>query len=92
MLASSGYLCRIERELCRGCGICEDTCQFFAIQILEGKAVVDENACYGCGVCVDQCEFGAAELVRSMEKGVPLEIRSLLETAWKQEAADVEYQ
>ncbi len=90
MLASSGYLCRIERELCRGCGICEDTCQFFAIQILEGKAVVDENACYGCGVCVDQCEFGAAELVRSMEKGTPLEIRSLLETAGKQEAAAVE--
>lgn len=90
MLASSGYLCRIEWELCRGCGICEDTCQFFAIHVLDSKAVVDEDACYGCGVCVDQCEFGAAELVRSAEKGKPLEIRSLLESTGKQAPAEME--
>lgn len=90
MLAPSGYLCRVEWELCRGCGICEETCQFFAIHILDGRAVVDEDACYGCGVCVDQCEFGAAELVLSAEKGTPLEIRALLDSAGRQAAAGAE--
>jgi len=78
MLASSGYLSRIRSEICCGCGTCVECCQFFAIEKIDGVAVVDERECFGCGVCVDQCPEGAIELVRAPEKGHPLEIRDLM--------------
>ncbi len=77
MLASSGYLSRINREICAGCGDCAASCQFFAITVIEGTAVVDEQECFGCGVCVDQCPEGAIELVRAPARGTPLEIEVL---------------
>jgi len=81
MLASSGYVCRIDAELCISCGTCVDTCQFGALRMGDEAAIVDEQVCMGCGVCVDQCESDAAELVRDPAKGEPLAIRELTITA-----------
>jgi ferredoxin len=77
MLASSGYVSRVDVERCTGCGTCADFCQFDALSMGDGTAVVDAAACMGCGVCVSHCAPGAISLVRDPARGEPLEIREL---------------
>lgn len=79
MLAASGYVSHVDLDLCIGCGNCEGTCQFGAISIPNGYALIDPEACMGCGICVAQCEQGALALRRDLSKGEPLEIFSLIE-------------
>ena len=81
MLASSGYVSRVAADLCVGCGICADFCQFRALSVSEGLVAVDTAACMGCGVCVSQCPEGALSLVRDPTRGEPLEIRALIASA-----------
>jgi ferredoxin len=78
MLASSGYVSRVAADLCVGCGVCADFCQFGALSMNDGLAVVDTTACMGCGVCVSKCAQGALSLVRDPAKSEPLEIRALI--------------
>ncbi len=40
---------------CLGMGDCVRVCEFGAIKIINGVAVVDRNQCVGCGVCVREC-------------------------------------
>jgi ferredoxin len=77
MLASSGYVCRVDADLCAGCGTCAESCQFSAISLADGKSAVDIAACMGCGVCVDRCPQGALALVRDGRQSAPLEIDGL---------------
>jgi ferredoxin len=79
MLAASGYVSQVDRDLCIGCGNCVETCQFEAISIPDGYALIDAKACMGCGICVERCEQGALVLERDISKGEPLEVFSLLE-------------
>ncbi len=74
MLASSGYLSRVDEKICQGCATCESVCQFHAISITDGLAIVDEAACMGCGVCVSHCPNDAMQLELAPFKGVPLEV------------------
>lgn len=78
MLASSGYVGRVDAERCTGCGICVDSCQFEAITVHDGRAEVTVEKCMGCGVCVSKCKREAMSLVRAPERGEPLEIRALI--------------
>jgi len=80
MLASSGFVARVDDEKCRACGDCAQACQFGAISV-NGHAVVDLEKCMGCGVCAGNCPQGAVELLRMESKGEPLEIRELINTA-----------
>jgi heterodisulfide reductase subunit A-like polyferredoxin len=81
MLASSGYVARVDAELCAACGTCADHCQFAAISVDDGFAEVDTSACMGCGVCVAQCPQEALSLQREAGKGEPLEIQKLMARA-----------
>ncbi len=81
MLASSGYISHVDHELCIGCGTCAETCQFQALSMVDGIAVVDTCACMGCGVCISQCNEGALSLERDPQKGEPLEIQALMAEA-----------
>jgi heterodisulfide reductase subunit A-like polyferredoxin len=78
MLASSGYVAQVDADLCAGCGLCADSCQFGAISLGNGYASVDAAACMGCGVCVSQCSEEAISLRRDPAKGEPLEIQKLI--------------
>ena len=49
---------KINKELCIGCGICEDQCAFGAIEIVDGIPEVGES-CTLCGACVEACESQA---------------------------------
>jgi ferredoxin len=81
MLASSGYICAVDDQICIGCGTCEDICQFRAISVPDGTAVVDYEGCMGCGVCVQHCSQDALSLLRDESKGTPLEINRLMDMA-----------
>ena len=78
MAASSGYIARVDETVCAGCASCEEVCPFDAIQV-NGTAVVNWETCMGCGVCVGQCTKGAMTLVRDAKKGIPLDVRMLVE-------------
>ena len=79
MLASSGYVSRIQSEDCIGCGTCAEFCQFKALKPENGHMTVEENRCMGCGVCVSKCANGAIKLERDESRGEPLRIRQLIE-------------
>ena len=78
MLASSGYVCVAEAELCSACGTCVEQCQFAAIDVQE-QVVIDSEKCMGCGVCVNSCPERALSLFRDQSRGEPLEIFNLME-------------
>jgi NAD-dependent dihydropyrimidine dehydrogenase PreA subunit len=81
MLASSGYVCQVDEELCIGCESCVESCQFGALSLDNFGMTVDETACMGCGVCIDKCSEEALSLRREPSRGEPLEILSLMEKA-----------
>lgn len=51
---------RIDEEKCDGCGLCVPSCAEGAIQIIDGKARVSNEAlCDGIGNCLGECPQGA---------------------------------
>ena len=46
---------RLDWDRCTGCGLCEISCVYQAIKVIEKKAVLDPNRCTGCGLCVTRC-------------------------------------
>lgn len=81
MLASSGYVCEVDPDICIGCGECLDHCQFSAITLEDFLATIDDESCMGCGICISNCEQGSLSLRRDINKSEPLELISLLSTA-----------
>lgn len=51
----SGYQLEVDSESCVGCGICADNCAFHAMQIVDGKAVVNPFFCEDCRLCERLC-------------------------------------
>ncbi len=78
MIASSGYVCQVNAELCIGCENCIALCQFGAISVADGIAAVDTDICMGCGVCASKCPQEALSLLRDPSKAEPLEIHKLI--------------
>lgn len=76
VMASSGYVAKVDEVLCAACGTCIDSCPFGALS-LEIHAVIAWDRCMGCGVCVDQCSNGALLLIRDEQKGEPLDVAVL---------------
>jgi ferredoxin len=50
MLASYGYGCRVKPDLCVGCRLCADNCQFEALRLIGGVAVADVDTYMECSV------------------------------------------
>lgn len=40
---------------CNGCGLCETSCVYDAIHVVERTAILDEARCTVCGLCVTRC-------------------------------------
>lgn len=76
IIASSGYVAKVDEAMCSGCGICVETCPFNALA-LEAVVQVDWHKCMGCGACEGRCPQGAINLARDERKGIPLDVRQL---------------
>ena len=48
---------------CLGGGSCVQVCQFDAIHVVNGVAVVDKEACKACGKCAEICPHGLIDLI-----------------------------
>jgi H+/Na+-translocating ferredoxin:NAD+ oxidoreductase subunit B len=69
VVASSAFVNTVDGDLCTGCGLCVDSCQFGALGV-DGVAIVNETKCVGCGVCVNSCADKALILVRRPEEQI----------------------
>lgn len=45
---------KVEPEKCSGCEVCIESCSVEAIEIVDGKAIINEN-CNSCNMCLDVC-------------------------------------
>jgi len=54
----------VDETLCNGCGRCEESCFYSAIDIEEGVARVNSVKCDGCGLCVWKCPTEAIGMRR----------------------------
>ena len=56
---------------CLGMGTCTTVCQFGAISVQDGVAVVDEEKCTGCGACVRMCP---KQVIALIPKDSPIQL------------------
>jgi len=72
----------VNPDLCRGCGRCEEVCEFKAIELVEVapkvmNARINEISCKGCGTCSVTCPTGAITMKHFNER----QINAMVEAA-----------
>ena len=65
----------VDQDSCIGCGLCEASCAFGAIQLIkvEGKGYRAENisaSCKGCGVCAAGCPQQAIDMIHFRDRQI----------------------
>jgi UDP-glucose 4-epimerase len=71
-------------EGCEGCGTCERTCFVGAIEVVDGRARIDDSLCKGCGRCAAACPNGVIRVEFDEEDALFQElmtrVRSVIKT------------
>jgi MinD superfamily P-loop ATPase len=49
------FIPQVDKGICTGCGTCAEVCQYNAMLVLGGKALVFPDLCHGCGSCTLTC-------------------------------------
>ncbi len=83
-IASSPFVCQVDLDLCYGCELCLDRCQFGALTY-ETRPAVEAARCVGCGLCVTACPEDALFLVRRPDAEITAVPTSKEE--WRQDRA-----
>lgn len=52
---------QVDLDLCDGCRVCADFCQFNAIAVIRGVPLIFEDLCHGCGGCTLFCPQNAMD-------------------------------
>jgi ferredoxin len=77
VIARSAFVTRVDEELCVGCDLCLDRCQFGALS-KDTVVRVDRVRCVGCGLCISSCPEKALLMERRSEDEilpVPADLR-----------------
>lgn len=74
-LIATYFIRETNLDECTGCGSCVDICPPRAVEIIDDKAVVDNDWCIGCGVCLPKCPADAIKIVlrKDLEGKIPEE-------------------
>lgn len=64
------FMAHTDRERCKGCAKCVETCPFSARKLVEGRSKTAEN-CFGCGLCVSACPEKAIAMHRLRDPLAP---------------------
>jgi heterodisulfide reductase subunit A-like polyferredoxin/coenzyme F420-reducing hydrogenase delta subunit/bacterioferritin-associated ferredoxin len=56
--------CKVDEDLCRGCGICEEVCPWAIPRVMPSRtgaviSTITPTHCVGCGICAGACPTGA---------------------------------
>ena len=73
---------------CMGFGSCKAVCEFDAISIIDGIAVIDKDKCKACGMCVSECPrhiiemipYDAGAIVECNSKDFGKEVKAVCQT------------
>ncbi|MFX1280369.1 MAG: FAD-dependent oxidoreductase [Promethearchaeota archaeon] len=88
-ITTSGLIAEINQELCIGCGACQDTCSYNAIELSSSlkefeevslpikKSSVNSGLCKGCGTCAVNCPVGAISIKHYNFEQINAMIRTL---------------
>lgn len=60
---------KVDVSTCTGCSLCRNLCMYDAIEIINKKAVINDN-CVFCGACIDACKFKSIEITGLHEKNL----------------------
>lgn len=63
-IISSPFVVEFHEETCISCSICIQRCQMDALQLKDGKIILDKERCIGCGLCVTTCPANSLRLIR----------------------------
>jgi len=85
-----GISINVNLEACIGCGKCVEVCVFRGRELIDGKAIIDQQRCLGCGRCAEVCPTGATtieiddinrvnELIEKIESVVDVRDQATLE-------------
>jgi heterodisulfide reductase subunit A len=68
----------VDKDLCVGCGLCEEICPYGAPKIEEGKSEIREILCRGCGTCAAECPSQAITMRHYKDYQVLAQVKALL--------------
>ncbi|MFH2111807.1 MAG: CoB--CoM heterodisulfide reductase iron-sulfur subunit A family protein [Candidatus Bathyarchaeota archaeon] len=79
-----GAIANVDEDRCSGCRMCENVCEFKAIEMVEeedGKvhSHVIPEVCKGCGVCVATCPSGAITAGHFTDPEILSQVRAALQ-------------
>lgn len=64
---SEGIHISVDRDRCIGCGECNISCFYDAVDMRDGRATIDQERCDICGLCLEKCPTKAISLEVSGE-------------------------
>jgi heterodisulfide reductase subunit A len=68
----------VDKDLCIGCGLCEEICPYGAPKIEEGKSEIREISCRGCGSCAAECPKRAITMRHYGDGQILAQVKALL--------------
>ncbi|MHA2474122.1 MAG: 4Fe-4S binding protein, partial [Promethearchaeota archaeon] len=51
-----------DESKCVGCGTCIEVCVFKGRDLVNDKAIINQDLCLGCGRCAEVCPTGATTI------------------------------